>query len=91
MHSRVIAATLLAQILAIQLATIPVQAESRTQEPRSQAPLQGTPEEERACNSDTMKYCRSEVPDTFRVLSCLQANRARISKPCRVVLESHGM
>jgi hypothetical protein len=30
------------------------------------------------------------VPDTFRVLACLQQNRRQISTPCRRVLESHG-
>jgi hypothetical protein len=41
---------------------------------------QGTPEERAAC----------ALPDTFRVLQCLQANRGRISRACREVLERHG-
>jgi hypothetical protein len=50
---------------------------------------QGTPEE-RACKSDAHRFCRDAIPDQFRVLSCLQTNRAKITRACRGVLESHG-
>ncbi len=53
-------------------------------------PFQGTPEEQAACRRDSTTLCRDAVPDTFRVLACLQQNRQRISKACREVLESHG-
>ena len=52
--------------------------------------FQGTPEEQAACRPDVDRFCREAVPDTFRVLACLQSERARISAPCRRVLESHG-
>ncbi len=52
--------------------------------------LQGTAEEQRACVRDVQRHCREAMPDTFRVLACLQAQRNKISKPCLAVLESHG-
>jgi hypothetical protein len=52
--------------------------------------FQGTPQEQIACRPDSTRYCKDEIPDTFRVLACLQKNRAQISAPCRRVLESHG-
>ena len=52
--------------------------------------FEGTPEEQAACRRDSTTLCKDAVPDTFRVLACLQQNRQRISKACRQVLESHG-
>jgi hypothetical protein len=52
--------------------------------------MKGTPQEQAACRGDSIKYCRDEIPDDFRVLGCLQQNRSRISKACRKVLENHG-
>jgi len=51
---------------------------------------QGTPEERAACAPDVHRFCENALPDTFRVLQCLQANRGRISRACREVLERHG-
>jgi hypothetical protein len=53
-------------------------------------PLQGTQQEQAACRPDVQRYCKEHIPDTFRILACLQNNRARISRACRGVLESHG-
>ena len=52
--------------------------------------LDGTPQERDACHPDVMKYCREFVPDSFRILACLQGERDRISKACQAVLRSHG-
>ncbi len=52
--------------------------------------FQGTPAEQAACRPDSNKYCKDAEPDTFRVLACLQKNRATITVACRRVLESHG-
>ena len=52
--------------------------------------FQGTPQEQAACRPDSTRFCKDDIPDTFRVLACLQRNRAQISVPCRRVLESHG-
>jgi hypothetical protein len=51
---------------------------------------EGTPEERAACAPDVQKYCEAAMPDTMRVLGCLQANRTRISAACNRVLVSHG-
>jgi hypothetical protein len=47
--------------------------------------------EERACSGDAHRFCRQEIPDQFRVASCLQEHRDRLSRACRTVLEGHGM
>lgn len=52
--------------------------------------LEGTPEEQAACAPDSTKFCRDAIPDTFRVLACLQQNRKKLRKVCLKVLEDHG-
>jgi len=51
---------------------------------------QGTPEEEAACKPDVRRYCADLGEDQFRILSCLQKERTKISKACLKVLENHG-
>jgi hypothetical protein len=51
---------------------------------------QGTPEERAACAPDVQRYCEAALPDTMRVLACLQSNRSRISSACNRVLVSNG-
>jgi hypothetical protein len=53
-------------------------------------PFKGTPEEQAACAPDASKFCKDAIPDTFRVLACLQQNRQKIRKVCLKVLEDHG-
>ena len=82
--------------LAVMFASVTGTAWAQSQAPRTMPlPLpfpnfQGTPEEQAACRPDVDRFCREAVPDTFRVLACLQSERARISAPCWRVLESHG-
>jgi cysteine rich repeat protein len=52
--------------------------------------LQGTPEEQAACSPDASRFCSDAIPDTFRVLACLQENRQKLRKACLKVLENHG-
>jgi hypothetical protein len=52
--------------------------------------MQGTPEDQKACNHPVQRFCRSAIPDQFRVLQCLQANRAKIGKACQEVLTRYG-
>jgi len=47
--------------------------------------------EDRACHNDAHRFCKNEIPDEFRVASCLQEHRDRISHACRAALEGHGM
>ena len=56
----------------------------------SQGLFQGTPEEQAACAPDSTKFCQDAIPDTFRVLACLQQNRQKLRKVCLKVLEDHG-
>ena len=58
--------------------------------PQPLNPFQGTPEEQAACAPDATNFCKDAIPDTFRVLACLQQNRQRIRKVCLKVLEDHG-
>ncbi len=53
-------------------------------------PQENTPED-RACRGDARRFCKNEIPDQFRVGSCLQANKARLSRACKAVLASRGM
>jgi hypothetical protein len=58
--------------------------------PQPLNPFRGTPEEEAACAPDASRFCKDAIPDTFRVLACLQENRQKIRKVCLNVLEDHG-
>jgi hypothetical protein len=45
--------------------------------------------EERACKGDAHRFCKEDLSDEFRVASCLQEHRDRISQACRAVLDGH--
>jgi hypothetical protein len=51
----------------------------------------GTSQEQQACSRDASRLCRKELGNDSAVQGCLQANRARLSRSCRKVFESHGM
>jgi hypothetical protein len=51
----------------------------------------GTPQEQNACSRDASRFCRKDLGNDNAVQACLQANRARLSRSCRKVFESHGM
>jgi hypothetical protein len=53
-------------------------------------PQENTPED-RACRGDARRFCKDDIPDQFKVGSCLQANREKLSRTCKTMLESHGM
>jgi hypothetical protein len=55
-----------------------------------QYPQQNT-QEDRACRGDANRLCKDDIPDQFRVASCLQMNKDKISRPCKAVLDGHGM
>jgi Cysteine rich repeat len=49
------------------------------------------PHEHDACARDVSRFCRAHMNDGESVvLSCLQQNRARLSKACAKVLTDHG-
>ena len=51
----------------------------------------GSPQEQQACSRDASRFCRKDLGNDGAVQSCLQANRAKLSKPCSKVFQSHGM
>lgn len=51
----------------------------------------GTPQEQNACSRDASKFCRKDLGNDGAVQGCLQANRAKLSKSCSRVFQSHGM
>jgi hypothetical protein len=80
-----------AALLMAILAASPTAALAQLPLPFPPLPMpQGTPEERAACAPDVHRYCEAALPDTMRVLACLQANRGRISRACNQVLVSHG-
>ena len=50
----------------------------------------GTPEKQAACSPDATRFCSDAIPDTFRVLACLQEHREKLRKVCQKVLTDHG-
>jgi hypothetical protein len=52
----------------------------------------GTAKEQAACRPDVRRFCSKvhESPDSGAFLSCLEANRSKLSKACLAVLTSHG-
>jgi hypothetical protein len=51
----------------------------------------GTPEQRAACRPDVRRFCYMvrESDGTNAYLECLQAHRARLTAPCRAMLESN--
>ncbi len=47
--------------------------------------------EERACGGDARRLCKEALGDDFRVGSCLQDHKDRLSRACRTILDGHGM
>jgi hypothetical protein len=54
---------------------------------------QGTAKDRAACGPDVHRYCSALKPgsDSWAFFSCLEANRARLSKACLAVLEKYGV
>ena len=53
-------------------------------------PHEDTPED-RACHFDARRFCKDDIPDQFKVGSCLQAHKDRLTHACKTVLDGHGM
>jgi hypothetical protein len=51
----------------------------------------GTSQEQQACSRDASRLCRKDLGNDGAVQGCLQANRAKLSRSCSKVFESHGM
>jgi hypothetical protein len=50
-----------------------------------------TSPEEAACRPDVSRLCRGMSRDPMVILACLQSNRAKLSRRCLSVLQSHGV
>lgn len=52
----------------------------------------GTPEDQRNCRTDAVKFCKqwAEANDDDGVLTCFQANRAKLTPACQGVLTKYG-
>ena len=51
----------------------------------------GTDQEQKACQRDVVRHCRTVLDKSeLVVLGCLQNVRPKLSASCRAVLESHG-
>ena len=50
-----------------------------------------TSPEEAACRPDVARLCRGMSRDPMVMLACLQSNRARLTRRCLAVLQSHGV
>ena len=51
----------------------------------------GSSQEQQACSRDASRFCRKDLGNDGAVQSCLQANRAKLSRSCSKVFQSHGM
>ena len=49
---------------------------------------QGTPQQRAACRPDVAKFCKGKGEDPGVLLSCLEANKDKISEKCRVVISA---
>jgi hypothetical protein len=54
------------------------------------SPQENTPED-RACRGDAHRLCKNDIPDQFKVGSCLQMNKEKLSRGCKAMLATHGM
>jgi hypothetical protein len=49
-----------------------------------------SPQEQMACRSDAGKFCAEHVGKPPQMNACLKTNKAKLSDPCRKVVESRG-
>jgi hypothetical protein len=76
-------------LFALTLLSISASTGAMAQQPQPQR--SGTPEEQKACNRDVQRFCRSVIDQgDLTILACLQQNRPKITAACDQVLKSHG-
>ncbi len=49
-----------------------------------------TPQEKMACRSDAEALCAEHIGKPAEMNACLRDNKAKLSVPCRKVVEAHG-
>ena len=50
----------------------------------------GTLEQRMACTPDVWRLCSDQIPDTNRIVACLQQNTPQLSSACRAVFQSNN-
>src|SRR5215469_3853615 len=50
----------------------------------------GTMEQQMACTPDVWRLCSDQIPDTNRIVACLQQNTPQLSSSCRAVFHSNN-
>ncbi len=50
----------------------------------------GTLEQQLACTPDVWRLCSDQIPDTNRIVACLQQNTSQLSSGCRAVFQSNN-
>lgn len=50
----------------------------------------GTMEQQMACTPDVWRLCSDQIPDTNRIVACLQQNTPQLSSGCRAVFQSNN-
>ena len=50
----------------------------------------GTLEQRMACTPDVWRLCSDQIPDTNRIVACLQQNTSQLSSGCRAVIQSNN-
>jgi len=51
-------------------------------------PHEDTPED-RACRGDAHRFCKDDIPDQFKVGSCLQEHKDKLTRACKAAVEGH--
>jgi hypothetical protein len=54
----------------------------------AQAGEQGTSQERQACTPDVVRFCKAFIPNTERIIVCLQQNISSLSPACRGVISA---
>jgi hypothetical protein len=49
-----------------------------------------SPQEQMACRGDASKFCADHIGKPPQMNACLRENKAKLSEPCRKVVESRG-
>ncbi len=69
-------------ILVLSLAVLPTRAFAD-----HGGPHMGTPEQQRACRPDVLRYCRNVQGGDFAIADCLKANLNKLTPACRRVFQ----
>ena len=81
-------------LLAILLASAAAPVRAQQQQPSFPLPPfltpRGTPEDQRNCRADAVKFCKDYIDNDDAVLRCFQTNRAKLTPACQGVLEKYG-